>query len=75
MANKRAYTAIIEKTDDGWYVGQIQEHPEALTQGKTIEELEFNLADALKEILEMKKEEVNKLIKGKKVFRRKILVK
>ena len=75
MANKRSYTAIIEKTNDDWYVGQIQEHPEALTQGKTIEELEANLADALKEILEMKKEESNKQIKGKKVFRRKILVK
>jgi predicted RNase H-like HicB family nuclease len=75
MAAKRSYTAIIEKTNDGWYVGQIQEHPEALTQGKTIEELESNLADALKEILEMKKEDFNKQFKGKKIFRREILVK
>ena len=75
MATKRSYTAIIEKTDDGWFIGQIQEHPEALTQGKTIEELELNLADALKEVLEMKKDESNKLAKGKKVFRIKILVK
>jgi predicted RNase H-like HicB family nuclease len=74
MAGKRSYTAVIEKTIDGWYVGQIQEHPEALTQGKTIEELETNLSDALKEVLEMKKEESNKQVKGKKVFRRKILV-
>lgn len=75
MANKRSYTAIIEKTNDGWYVGQVQEHPEALTQGKTIEELESNLSDALKEVLDMKKEEVYKQIKGKKVFRRRILIK
>ena len=54
MALKRSYTAVIEKTKDGWYVGQIQEHPEAITQGKTIEELESNLSDALKEVLEMK---------------------
>jgi len=74
MAVKRSYTAVIEKTKDGWYVGQIQEHPEAITQGKTIEELESNLSDALKEVLEMKKEEFYKLIEGKKVFRRKILV-
>ncbi len=74
MASKRSYTAIIEKTNDGWYVGQVQEHPEALTQGKTMEELESNLSDALKEVLEMKKEEVNKQTRGKKVFRRKILV-
>jgi predicted RNase H-like HicB family nuclease len=74
MTLKRSYTAVIEKTNDGWYVGQIQEHPEAITQGKTLEELESNLSDALKEILEMKKEEFYKQIEGKKVFRRKILV-
>jgi predicted RNase H-like HicB family nuclease len=74
MAIKRSYTAVIEKTKDGWYIGQVQEHPEAITQGKTIEELESNLSDALKEVLEMKKEEFYKRIEGKKVFRRKILV-
>jgi predicted RNase H-like HicB family nuclease len=74
MAIKRSYTAVIEKTKAGWYVGQIQEHPEAITQGKTLEELEFNLSDALKAVLEMKKEEFNRTIKDKKVFRRKILV-
>ena len=74
MTLKRSYTAVIEKTDDGWYVGQIQEHPEAITQGKTLEELESDLSDALKEVLEMKKEEFYKQIEGKKVFRRKILV-
>jgi predicted RNase H-like HicB family nuclease len=57
-----------------FFFGQIREHPEALTQGKTIEELEENLSDALKEVLEMKKEEFYKRIEGKKVFRRKILV-
>ncbi len=74
MAIKRSYTAVIEKTKDGWYVGQVQEHPEAITQGRTIEELESNLSDALKEVLEMKKEEFYKKIQGKKVFRRKILI-
>lgn len=33
------FTAIIEKSDDGWYVGQIEEIPAAISQGKTIEEL------------------------------------
>jgi predicted RNase H-like HicB family nuclease len=41
-------TAIIEKSDDGWYVGQIEEMPAAIAQGKTIEELKANLLDALK---------------------------
>jgi predicted RNase H-like HicB family nuclease len=30
-------TMIIEKSDDGWYVGQIAEYPSAISQGKTIE--------------------------------------
>ena len=41
------YTAIIEKSEDGYYVGQLQEVPEAIAQGKTIEELKRNLSDAL----------------------------
>jgi predicted RNase H-like HicB family nuclease len=48
-------TAIIEKSDDGWYVGQIEEVPAALSQGKTIEELMTNLLDALKLLMETKK--------------------
>ncbi|HPE33522.1 MAG TPA: type II toxin-antitoxin system HicB family antitoxin [Bacteroidales bacterium] len=32
-------TAIIEKSDDGWYVGQFEEIPAVLSQGKTIAEL------------------------------------
>jgi hypothetical protein len=39
------YTAIIEKSDDGYYVGQVQEIPESIAQGKTIEELNQNLLD------------------------------
>jgi len=36
-------TAIIEKSIDGWYVGQIEEFPEVISQGKTLEELKGNL--------------------------------
>ena len=45
-------TAVIEKSRDGWYVGQIQEFPAAISQGKTIPELKNNLLDALKELME-----------------------
>ena len=41
------YTAIIEKSEDGFYVGQVQEIPEAIAQGITIDELKQNLLDAL----------------------------
>lgn len=45
-------TAIIKKSNDGWYVGQLEEIPAGLSQGKTIDELKENLLDALKLILE-----------------------
>ena len=41
------FTGVIEKSDDGWYVGQIPEVPKVISQGKTIEELRENLMDAL----------------------------
>jgi predicted RNase H-like HicB family nuclease len=49
---KLNYTAIIEKSEDGWYVGQVQEIPEAIAQGKTIDELTQNLLDALELVIE-----------------------
>jgi predicted RNase H-like HicB family nuclease len=48
-------TTIIEKSDDGWYVGQIEEMPAALSQGRTIEELKANLLDALNLLIETNK--------------------
>jgi len=48
-------TAIIEKSDDGWYVGQIEEFPAAISQGKTIDELKVNLLDAFMLLLEAHK--------------------
>jgi predicted RNase H-like HicB family nuclease len=49
-------TAIIEKSDDGWYVGQLEEMPAVLAQGKTIKELKENLLDALQLLLEANRE-------------------
>lgn len=37
-------TALIEKSKDGWYVGQIQEFPAAISQGKTILREELRVA-------------------------------
>lgn len=52
-------TAIIEKSEDGWYVGQIEELPAAISQGKTVEELKVNLLEA-QLILEANREETEK---------------
>lgn len=50
------FTALIEKSEDGWYVGQLEELPAVLSQGKTIDELKANLLDALQLFLETNKE-------------------
>ena len=74
MATENYYTAIIKKSKDGMYFGHVQEHPEAMSQGKTIDELKLNLADALREVLEMKKEEDILFNQGTRTIKRKVLV-
>jgi predicted RNase H-like HicB family nuclease len=44
-------TAIIEQGENSWLVGQIEEIPAVISQGKTVEELKANLLDALGLIL------------------------
>ncbi len=41
------FTATIEQGENGWLVGQINELPAAITQGKTLEDLKANLVDAV----------------------------
>ncbi len=67
-------TAIIEKSEDGWYVGQLEEMPEVLSQGKTVKELIANLKDALNLILEDRKDVIIKNYSGKKIIRRKVSI-
>lgn len=62
-------TAIIEKSNDGWYVGQIEQIPSAISQGKSMEELRLNLIDALKVLLETNREEIAKDYSGKEIIR------
>jgi len=47
---KKAELTIIVQKDEflNLYVGQIEEYPSAISQGKTIEELKKNLIEALK---------------------------
>ncbi|MCX6256735.1 MAG: type II toxin-antitoxin system HicB family antitoxin [Bacteroidia bacterium] len=64
-------TMIIEKGENDYYVGQIEEYPAALSQGKTIDELKDNLRDALKLLLKLQKKQLeNDYIKRKIVKRR-----
>ena len=67
-------TAIIEKSKDGWYVGQIEELPAAISQGKTIDELKANLIDAFMLLLETNKENTEKDYIDKNVIREDLLL-
>lgn len=60
---------LIEKGLDGWYVGQIQEIPGVLTQGRTVQETKENLVDALDLYLEAQRDERKQEFKGRKFIR------
>ena len=56
-------TVVIEESNDGWFVGQLEELPEVLSQGKTIDELKVNLLDAFNLFLDTNRE--NTVIENK----------
>ncbi len=68
------FTAIIERDEEGIYVGQIEEVPAAISQGTTLEELKENLQDALQLIFSVNRDEVEANYQGKIFFREKITI-
>jgi predicted RNase H-like HicB family nuclease len=65
-------TLLIQKDNEsGMYVGQIEEFPVALSQGKTIEELNSNIIDALKLLLDVQKELLHKSYGEVKILKEK----
>jgi predicted RNase H-like HicB family nuclease len=62
------FTAVIEKGESGWFVGQIEEVPAAISQGETIEDVKTNLLDALRLIMDTNKEITEKEYVGKQVI-------
>jgi predicted RNase H-like HicB family nuclease len=54
----KEYTLIIERGEDGLLIGSILELPGCHTQGKTIEELLFNIREAIELYLEVEKPDV-----------------
>ncbi|MBS1526559.1 MAG: type II toxin-antitoxin system HicB family antitoxin [Bacteroidetes bacterium] len=63
------FTAIIETGENGWYVGQVEELPAAIAQGKTIDELKENLLDAVRLLLDTNKEITEKEYHGKTIIK------
>ncbi len=68
------FTAIIEKSDDGWFVGQVEEMPAAISQGKTIEEVKDNLLDAVKLLMETNRELMEKEYEGKTIMKEDLFI-
>lgn len=66
-------TILVEKGENGYLVGQIQEYPAAISQGKTMDELKENLKDALRLLLDMQKEDLSKGYAKRKVVKRRLM--
>ena len=52
----QTYSAVIRK-DEGWWIGWVEETPGVNSQGKTKPELLKNLRSALREAIELNREE------------------
>jgi len=59
------YTICIEKNEDGWLTGQCEQFPQAISQGKDIDDLMENMKDAIELVLEVKRDEYRKLYNSK----------
>ena len=68
------FTSIIEKSNDGWYVGQVEEMPAAISQGKTINELKDNLLDAVNLLMETNRELLKKEYEGKTIMKEDLFI-
>jgi len=49
-------TAVFIKEDDGGYCGYVEEIPEAITQGETLEETKENLVEAVQLVMQCHRE-------------------
>jgi predicted RNase H-like HicB family nuclease len=49
------FTAVFERGESGWWIASRLEVPEAITQGKTIEEARENLNETIHLVLEVRR--------------------
>lgn len=63
-------TAIIEAGEDGWLVGQIEEVPAAIAQGRTVEEVKASLMETLELLLQAQRELTERDYAGRTVIRK-----
>jgi len=61
-----SFTAIFELTEDGWWVVSVPEIPGAHSQGETLEEAREMIKDAVRMLLEVRREDAERDTEGKK---------
>lgn len=69
------FTAVYEelpKSEGGGYMGTVEELPEAITQGQTLEEVRENLRDAIELVLQDNRERFGTPVPQRKIIREKI---
>ena len=67
------YTIRIKKdAKSGWLTGQCEQLPEAISQGKDLEELMLMMEDAIKLVLECKRDEFREQLDDKNTIVRKL---
>lgn len=60
LMERFGFTAIFEPIEDGWWLARCEEVPEAITQGENLEEAREMLADAVRLVLEVRREEAER---------------
>jgi predicted RNase H-like HicB family nuclease len=69
------YTIQIKQNpQSGWFIGQCEEIPEAITQGKDIDELMFMMQDAIELALECRRDEFHKKYADENAFIQKLIL-
>jgi predicted RNase H-like HicB family nuclease/DNA-binding Xre family transcriptional regulator len=63
------FTAVYERTDDGWWVVSVPEIPGAHSQGRTLEEARAMIRDAVRMLLEVRREDADRELEGTEVIR------
>ena len=51
------YTISIQQNENGWFTGQCEQIPEAITEGEDMDHLMINMYSAINEALEIRRED------------------
>ena len=62
-------TAIYEHTEDGWWIVSVPAIPGAVSQGRTREEAREMIKDAVRMLLEVRREDAERETEGREVIR------